>query len=136
MTEIDALQHDSVIDNSPTEDAPADVSFTPAQIAAANTLKNFFRQLVALRRVRILYAKSIEVLIDETTKKPYYKNPKTGILSWSLPSFMDGTLDHEFDDSSSISKSADGSSEESSEAESEDSEMRRKKKIISRKWPR
>ena len=110
-----------------------DIASRTQEDCAADIIKNLFRRLVAIRRVRILYANSIDVLIDETTSDQYYSNPKTGVVSWSLPSFMDGKLDHTLANDDDSDQDSD---EESSDDGSDDSERKRKKRLKSRKQPR
>ena len=101
---------------------------------AALMIQKLFRSHVSLRLLRILYADAVKFSVDPITKKAMYTNKTTGATTFTLPFFMNGTLDHKFKDKSKIlkayrnkgkpkptkTKKSDGGSDEDDDEEEEE----------------
>jgi hypothetical protein len=71
---------------------------------AAVMIQRTGRRHIARRLVRLLYADTVKVTVDPTTKKPIYNNPKTKVAMNQLPHFMGGKLNHGYRDAAKIKK--------------------------------
>lgn len=103
------------------------------------------RQLLrrsGLRKVRMLYQKTVVATYDEGYEATYYFNPVTEHTTWELPEFMNHKLDYTYDDlplggKAKVMNDDSSSSEESEDSEvSIDSEIVRARRREKRRYPR
>jgi hypothetical protein len=136
-----------------------EVSPTYSDEDAATKIQTRIRMKLAQIRVRMMYQSTVIQAVDESSGGKYYYNPNTYATMWELPAFMNGRLDYERkpkivkkkpEDGESATGEAstkDGEGEEEEEDDdddesedgselSEDSEAKRERKRLGRKFPR
>jgi Leucine-rich repeat (LRR) protein len=104
------------------------------------------RQLMrrsALRKVRMLYQKTVTATYDEGYEATYYFNPVTEHTAWELPQFMNHRIDYTYDDlplgGRRPRENDDSSTEEEKDEDSDlsvDSEIVRSRRREKRRYPR
>lgn len=132
-----------------------EISPTYTQDEAAMLIQRNLLRRAALRKVRVLYKKTVQVVVDEASKRKSYLNPLTGSHSHKLPNFMGGRLDHGYEkldkkarararalrrksvhDLESETESEEGSVQSSESELSESSEAIIERRREGRKYPR
>lgn len=118
-----------------------DIAPTYLPTQAAKKIQLAVRRMIAVHRVRLLYQSKINVIIDEKTGKRTYYNPKSGATRNRLPAFMKGRLDYR-KSKKKVKKKGEDESEDDSDASEEsdglslDSDARRLRRKLKRRYPR
>jgi hypothetical protein len=108
-------------------------TYSPEQ--AALKIQTKIRQFLARQKVRLIYQTVLTTITDWKLGKVSYYNPQTGASFDKLPKFMNGRMDYKKKKKAG-DKVDSGSDSEDSDALSMDSETRRMKRRMKRKFPR